>query len=862
MRFPSAEKPGLSLILAMTLTASAIFVTATPSPAQEFQAQISGIVRDQSGAVIQGASVVATEITTNVSSSFVTNGEGAYHFLALHPSQYRVTCTFTGFKGFEQRSVTLQVGQNLELNITLVPGQTSERVTVSAEAPPLNTESSTLGQVVTTRSIVNLPLNVRDPLALVGLTAGVVFGPNFGNTGGSDVGRNFTKSDFNVGGGRSGSQEILLDGAPDVTADVNKAVIDPPVDSVQEFSVQANSFDAQFGRTSGGVVNIVTKTGTNDFHGVAYDFERHSVLDANNFFNNSAGLANPSFQRHQFGGNVGGPIWKNKWFFFGDYEGLRQGYPLTSVDTVPTALQRLGDFSQTRGSNGALITIYDPNSVVTLQNGTRQRTAFPGNKIPQAQLSPVALATLQLYPQSNTVGNSITSQNNYIYSANSIANSNKWDVRTDGNLNDSTRMFFRFSRQEDVRLAPGNMPDPIGGGRNTTDHYTQAVADLTHVFSPSLVGEIQTSFTRGLAIQYGTSLGFDPSTLGLPTAYARQVSPQFPVFNIGDITGTGYVNGANGGDSIAQLQPRNVYTTKGSLSYLHGTHSFKFGGDWRVLNFNEGQNANASGTFVFNRGYTQGPNASQASSTSGYGLASFLLGDPSSGTVNLINPISTHALYYAAFIQDDWKATSRLTINMGVRWDVPIGDQEKYNRIAYFDPTATNPLAQAASLPNLKGQLAWVGQGNPTNQQATDWHNFAPRFGLAYKITDKTVFRGGYGIFFLPKTVQANGDGAIEAVRTTTMVASLDGGITPYTNISNPFPQGLLTTLNDRSPLANTGSSIAAPEHSFSNAYSQMWNVGFERDMGWGWWCLAIIGEARPRIYWRLGISIRCRIST
>ncbi len=224
------------------------------------------------------------------------------------------------------------------MNPEMQPGQTTEQVTVSAAPPPLDTASATVGQVVTTRSIENLPLNVRDPLALVGLTPGVTFGGNFGNGGGTDVGRGFYKSDFNIGGGRSGFQEVLIDGAPDTTGDRGLSVVQPPVDSVQEFKVQANSYDAQFGRTSGGVVNLVTKAGTNDLHGVAYGFERHSIFDANNFFNNRSGVALPSFKRHQFGGNLGGPVIKNKWFFFGDYEGLRQGYPQTRISTVPTAL--------------------------------------------------------------------------------------------------------------------------------------------------------------------------------------------------------------------------------------------------------------------------------------------------------------------------------------------------------------------------------------------------------------------------------------------------------------------------------------------------------------------------------------------
>lgn len=795
---------------------------------QAFEAQVTGVVKDQSGAVVPGAQLTAFNLATRTSYSATSNDQGIYRFLTLPPAEYRVSCTVTGFKRFEQGPVTLQVAQVLQLNISLEPGQMSEQITITAAAPPLETQTATLGQVVTTRSIQNLPLNIRDPLALIALTPGVVLGPNFGNGGGQDVGRNFFKSDFYVGGGRSGSQEILMDGAPDTTPDVNRGVINPPVDSVQEFKVQAQSFDAQFGRTSGGVINVITKSGTDEYHGVAYDFERHSILDANNWFNNASGRANPSFQRHQFGGNVGGPILKSKWFAFGDFEGLRQAYPLTSLTTVPTALQRAGDFSQTFTKGGALIKVYDPTSVVLLPNGTRQRTQFSGNVIPTSNFNPVAQAALQFIPLPNRSGDAITGQNNYIYSADSILNSNKYDLRTDANFSENTRMFVRFSRQQDTRSVPGSLPLPAGGGRYTTDHYTQSVADLTHVFSPTLVGDLQFAFTRALASQYGASQGFDLSSLNLPAAYTSIVAPQFPVFNIGDVVGT-----SNGSDSFTQFQPRNVWSTLGSATWQHGKHSLKFGFDWRMLNFNEGQNSSASGTFSFGRQFTQGPNPVQASGTGGYGFASFLLGDISSGFVNAINPISTQGLYYGTYIQDDWKVTDRLTLNIGLRWDMGIGDREKYNRLAYFDPTAPNALGAPAGLPNLTGQLAWVGGENSQNQQATDWLNFGPRFGFAYSVNPKTVLRGGYGIFFLPRNVQGNGDGAVEAVRTTNMVASLDG-ITPYNTLSNPFPQGILPPLNDRDPLANAGSSIAAPEHAFRNGYTQTWSFGIQRELPWG----------------------------
>ncbi|MBV9081309.1 MAG: TonB-dependent receptor [Acidobacteriaceae bacterium] len=795
---------------------------------QTFEAQITGEVKDMSGAVVPNMRLSAKNVATGTLYAATSNESGIYRFPSLPPAQYMVTCSLPGFKRFEEGPLTLQVNQVLEVNVTLQTGEASEQITVSAAPPALETETATLGTVVNTRAIQNLPLNIRDPLALVALTPGVVLGPNFGNGGGNDVGRNFFKSDFNVGAGRSGSLEILMDGAPDTTPDINRGIIDPPVDSVQEFKVQAQTYDAQFGRTSGAVLNVITKTGSNDYHGVAYDFERHSVLDANTFFNNRSGLKKPSFQRHQFGGNFGGPILKNKWFAFGDYEGLRQGYPITNLSTVPTALQRQGDFSQTFAANGSLIKIYDPESLVTLGNGTRQRNQFAGNVILPSRFDPVAVAALKYIPLPNLPGSPITGQNNFIYSANSSTNSDKYDLRTDVNFNEAMRMFVRFSRQQDVRSVPGLYPLPAGGGRNTTDHYTQGVADVTRVFTPYVVGDLQFSFSRALAAQFGASKGFNLSQLNLPASFIQQVVPQFPVFNLTDTIGTG-----NTSDSFTQFQPRNVWATLGSVSWQRGRHNLKFGSDWRVLDFNEGQNSQASGTFTFNRGFTQGPNPVIASATAGYGVASFLLGDAASGSVIAINPISTQGLYYALFVQDDWKLTDKLTLNLGLRWDVNIGDREKFNRLAYFDPTAPSSLAQAAGLPNLRGDLAWIGMGNPTNQTATDWKDFGPRFGFAYSLIPKTVLRGGYGIFYIPKIIQGNGDGAVEAVRTTPMVATIDN-LTPATTISNPFPQGILPALNDRDPNANVGASIAAPTHGFRNGYMQSWSFGAERELPWG----------------------------
>ncbi len=803
-------------------------LTAVSLLGQGFNAQVTGVVTDPSGAVVPGAKLIMTNLATGTAHTAISNGAGIYRFPDLSPATYRLNCSVTGFKGFEQGPITLQVNQTLGINVPLATGPTSEQVTVSAAPPPLETESSTLGQVVTTRSILNLPLNIRDPFALVALTPGVVLGSNFGNGGGQDVGRNFFKSDFNVGGGRSGSQEILLDGSPDTTPDINRGVINPPVDSVQEFKVQANSFDAQFGRTSGGVVNMVTKSGTNEIHGVAYDFERHSILDANSFFNNRSGQPKQSFQRHQFGANAGGPILKSKWFIFGDYEGLRQSYPASTISTIPTALQRSGDFSQTFAANGAPVIIYDPATLTTLGDGTRQRTAFPGNRIPTSQQNAVGAAVLGFYPAANLAGNPVTNASNYIFASKSITNSDKYDFRSDANIGPNDRMFVRVSRQLDARLVPGSMPLPVGGGRQTFDHYTQAVADYTHLISPTTVADGSFSFTRGLASQFGRSQGFDVSKLNLPPAYISQVVSQFPVFSPSDAVAT-----SNGSDSFTQFQPRNVWAMLGSVAHQRGKHSIKIGGDIRFLHFNEGQNAVASGAFSFSRLFTQGPVPTQASTTGGFGVASMLLGDASGGSVNAINPISTQGSYYALYVQDDWRVTQKLTVNLGLRWDVGKGDSEKYNRLAYFDPNVISPVGAAAGLPNLRGALGWIGQGNPSTQQATDWHNFGPRIGFAYSLDSKTVLRGGFGIFFLPRNIQGNGDGAVEAVRTTTMVASIDG-LNPATTMSNPFPSGLLPALNDRNVLANIGTSLAAPMYAYKNGYSQTWSLGVQRQLPGG----------------------------
>jgi len=816
--------------------------------AQSYTAQVTGVVKDSTGGIVPNAELTATDVSRGVTVVTKSNNDGDYRFPALLPSVYRITCKVAGFSTFVQENVTLNVNQVFQLDIELQPASVKETVVITTTNAGIETTNATVGQVVTTKEIEDLPLNLRDSLGLIALTPGTVLGPNFSDGGGGNVGRNFFRSDFSVGGGRSGSQAILLDGAPNTTGDSGRAVISPPVDAVQEFKVQAISYDAQFGRTSGGVVNVLGKSGTNSVHGTVYDFERDSSTDASNYF--AAGEI-PDYHRRQVGGVVGFPLLRDRWFIFGDYEALRQQIPVTTVSSVPTPAQRAGDFSSTyyqasATSAPAFVTIYDP---LTYSPTTGRRTAFPQNRIPTNRLNPVALNILKSYPLPNQPGNAVTNVNNYVYTDNSVTNTDKYDVRTDLNFHGRTMLFSRFSRQTDARIVPGAMPPAIGG-TVTDDHYTQIVVGVSRVLSPNLFLNLETSFTRGLANQAGGLPTVDLAGLGFAQGFVSASAPQLPIINMTDYR-TLTLKSSVG----QQHQPRNNYVTSGMVSYTHGRHSIKAGAELWMLYFNEYQNAASSGSLKFDHTFTQQNPAAATSKTQGNDLASFLLGIPSgvSSTtgaagsfIRMVQAISTQGRYYSLFVQDDFRATDRLTVNLGLRWDLSQGDREKYNRLAYFDPNAPSPLAAPAGLPNLKGTAVWVGQGNPKDQQETKWNNINPRFGFAYQLPHNAVIRGGYGIFFLPKSVAGSGFGAIGTTVDTLMPID---SVIPTNNLTNPFPQGVSLPVNDRNPSTGAGSTIGIPLYAYKSGYVQMFSLGFQKQLPWG-----MVVDAH---YWaNLGIHI------
>ena len=791
-----------------------LLISAAAGTAYGQTAQITGRVIDSSDATVPGATVTVTNQATGTVRTTVSNQDGYFTVPLLQPGTYRVAVDLAGFAPAGRDGVTLVAEQTARLDFVLGVGTVQERVTVTG-TPLLESEDADVGTVVTERSIRELPLNVRDPMGLVALTPGVVIGNLFGASGGLDVGRNFFKADFKIGGGRPEGQDILLDGVSNITGDRNFLAYIPPVDATQEFKVQVNVFSAEFGRTTGGVVTVVTKSGGNDFSGTAYEFHRNSAMDANGFFTNRTGRPGPDFRRNQFGSAAGGPIVREKTFFFGVYEGLRQKFPSTVLSTVPTARQRAGDFSQTFDSQRRLIVIYDP---LTLGGGSRQ--PFGGNVIPRERLDPVALKVIGFYPEPNQSGDAITGANNFVHTSEQTIDSNNYSIRVDHNLLSGNKLFGRYSFQRSDSIAPLRWAGPgARDARAVIDRYYNVMLGDTHVFSPSLTAEVRVGFARAHANQASPS--FDLAELGFPSAVLDVAPDLFPHFNISDVTALG--------SAAFNDQPRNTYSVLGSVNKLAGRHFLKVGFDYRVLQFNAFQNNNASGSFSFTRGMTQGPNPNQARADAGHGLASFLLGAGSGGTIEHVSGLALQREYYAFYLQDDWKFTPRVTLNLGVRYDLTAGQTERFDRLAWMDLDAPSPLGNVGGL-NLRGKLEYAGtNGNPRNQIDTDKNNFAPRIGIVYRPLENTVVRTGYGIFYAPMIVL--GIGSIGFNSSTPWVATIDG-VLPENYLRSPFPQGFNLPTEARDPLTNVGFGISGYVRNERVGYTQQWNLSIQQQVG------------------------------
>lgn len=811
-----------------------LLIAAFALHAQSITGSVSGTVSDPSGAAVPGARVTATEIASNIAAVAESGVRGEYSFPALRPGVYRIDVEAPGFRRLVHPDIPVRVNDRVVVDLAMVLGTISESVEVNAAPPMVESQSGAIGNVIGNRQIVNLPLNQRNPFQLALLSPGVVPSTAFGDAFN-------TSSNFIINGNRGNTSEILIDGITNSVPAANPIVVVslfPSPDALEEFKVQTNGYAAEFGRSGGGIVNMVIKSGTNQFHGVAYEFVRNSTFDANDFFSNRANRQLASFKRNQYGFTAGGPIIRNKAFFFFNYEALRLRSRDQLSGNVPTALERGGDFSQSRQVVGGVCTnvqIFDPGSTRANPAGGFVRDAFPNAVVPASRQDRVGAKVATFFPSPNTSGGACNNINN-LFSVKAVpTNTNEIDMKFDWMPGVKDRFTAGLGWRSSTNVPAnhyGNVASPALISDNMPARSLRLEYNRTH--TPTLLAQLRFGITR-FERYYGQPDAFSLTSLGFPGSLEEQMSKPvgFPIFGY-----TGYVGMGRGNQYLDQRG--TSYTWDANVTKIRGNHQIKAGIEYRINQSLEGVGVDTSGNYSFDRSYTQGPNPTAPGLDRGNAVASLLLGVTTSGQVGVMPRVLTSNPYLALYVQDDIRVSKRLVLNVGLRWDVEKGRTERYKQLSYFDFDSILPIAQQVGMPNLRGGLTFVGAGgNPPRQFDTDWNNFAPRFGFAYSVNSKTVVRGGYGIFFLPYIGAASGwASGINGFMSYTPQVSSPDGLRPGDPLSNPFPKGLqLPTAPGTGLLTNLGQDFGASgrdgaiDRSARVAYSQQWNLNIQREL-------------------------------
>lgn len=799
--------------------------------AQQISGSVTGTVNDPAGAVIAGAQVKLTNIGTGAAERVTTDQSGNFRFLLLPPGTYAMEVTAPGFKTFRQEGIVVEVDRSLGVPVSMQMGQVNETVEVSTLAQLLDPNTSSIGTVMEEKKVIDLPLNGRNPMGLANLIPTVRGVGYFGG----QVLSSWRLAAVSIGGGQPLSNSFLVDGiASDKMVDSGPMTF-LTVDTTQEFKVQLNAMSAEFGRTSGGVISMISKSGSNEWHGSLFEFLRNDALNANDFFANRAGRSIPPDKVNQFGGTIGGPVLKNRMFFFVNYEGFRERSAGIETINSPTAEQRSGDFSglRTSGSNPQPIIIYNPYTTVPNPSvaGKFIRQPFSGNIIPKSMINAVGQNILSYYPSPNLPG---LSSNLFLVGPTPI-NKDTGTGRLDYNLTSTKRLSGRYTADNlDWHFANffNNIADV--DGRTISIPRKNAYVSYTDSLSPTLLLDSRVGFNHQIEAYTIPSQGFDITKLGMPASLLAQSqnapgSPQgvFPRLGVSDLT--------TFGGTAPAANHTNTGSAAATVTKIRGKQTWKFGYEFRLYQRNEFALNNPVGTYSFNRAFTQGPDPDQASPTTGYSVASLLLGTPASGSAGINTSSAITMKYHALFFQDDWKLTRKLTLNLGLRWDKDGSPTERFNRYENFDPAIASPL-QVPGL-NLRGGLVYTGVGGRGREMFTSpSKDFQPRFGFAYQLRDKTVLRGGYGIMFVPTTQGQYTPSQIGFSSVTSMVASNDGGRTPANTLSNPFPSGIIQpTGSSLGALTAIGTNVSGQLFNVGRGYSQQWNFTIQHQPFESW---------------------------
>ncbi len=797
---------------------------------QEYRALVSGQVNDPSGRVIPGATVTAVDKATGVRYTAKANGSGTYALNYLLPGPYQLTASAPGFKRKVYSNVTLETGQTLNLDITLTLGKVVERVTVTAAPGLLDTANASSSDVVDAAKVENTPSTGRQVWMTIAFTQGV---ENLGADPFNLTPRNNTSATYTVNGSGKTDNAFYIDGAP--VSDQGVWDFSPNQDAVQEVQVASNPYDARYGEAGGGSFNVDLKSGTNQFHGDFYDYYGNEALNAQGW---QAGLR-PTPKginiRNTYGGVLGGPIRKNKTFFFGSFEGFRQDSPASAVESVPPSSWRL----QPDGSvnfSGSGVTVYDPLTVFCAKKSasgcsTYGRKAFPNDTIPASRISAQGKALLGLYPLPNAPG----SVDNYFSIAPVTYGYDQYLGRVDQNFSQNTRLYAVFGYQRNMNHNPGNQFfNPAQTSSEITGINLMAMADVTRTLSPSLVGDFKLSFVRatsfsakGVAIaQNLTASKLGLSMPDIPTTTYLNIAPAVSISGF-----EGLINNTQNGSA------NNYWNFATTFGQVKGRNVLHYGGLFRdVQTGADGIPGQPNGAFSFNGQWTR-ENPKAGALEQANALADLLLGYPNSGSVSWNSNQFVTYHNFALFAQDDYRLRPNLTLNLGLRWDIYNSPSERYNRInGGFCFSCVNPYSSQVDfatsplpLPDpLTGTLTYAGvNGTPRAPFATHYTLFQPRFGIAYAIRPWIVFRGGWGLFDsygLNATTSSGFD------QTTSYINSLNGGLNPtnYFLSGTPYPDGAVAPAGPNQPQA-VGVTYDSPGRRPS--LSEHWSAGFQWEL-------------------------------
>ena len=795
----------------LRLATLALFAVSIAS-AQQSSGTISGTVSDQAGGVVPGAQVEVRNTGTNAVFATSSNESGLYVAPGMAVGEYEIAVESDGFRRTVRSGVTLQVGQNAEINVMLEIGQVTEVVEVVGEAPLVDTGGATIGEVIERKRVSDLPINGRGALALTMLTAGVISNAGPTNSGFGD--RGIQLSSISINGSPNSMNAQMLDGNNNILSYVGEVGVPIAVDSVEEFKVQSGTMSSEFGFTAGGAVNLVTRSGTNQIHGTAYEFLRNDAVDARNTF----ASRNLPLRYNQYGASVGGPIIKNRTFGFFNWEEYRLQRSSPRIRNVPVPDFLRGNFSELRTSNGTPIPVYDPDTTrPNPDGGGLVRDPYPGNQVPAAKFDPVSQNVLPWYPAPNKEpSNPYTFSQNFQDAQVNKVNWSQWNLKIDHRFSDKNALFGRYTSARHQPSRNDVFTDP-NVGRNRFDDQTNRnfVISDTHTFTPTLINSLRVGTSRQLFLfeTVGNYLGY-AQRIGLPASVPED---QVPDINVSPYPRIG--GGALGKRSSLNWDIQNMVTK------ISGNHTFKFGLNARDLYGGNRQGGALSGFFRF-AGLTTNP---QTPAGTGNNLAQFLTGDVQSAGIDRILGNAWHGFNWSVFVQDDWKVRPRLTINLGLRWDFQQKPYERHNGQINFDPDCTEPGT------GLRGCTVFAGlDGQPRTFMEEDYNDFGPRIGFAYDLTGKgeTVFRGGYGVYYASIFFRNfTGDINLFSRTRTSYPAAAPGEKAFQFSQGFPFPFSETPGASAGSG-ARLGQSVSLRESDGTTPITQQWNASVQHQVG------------------------------